>query len=366
MNYPRACIFLLFLAGTALADVVVMRDGAVRYGTVEAHDAETVRFRMERDGISSVAVVPLPQVARIIITPGAPPTPPRAAATPASAPAAETTLASPAPDTVADAPPAPQPIPSASDAELAAFQSRGFLLELAASALGKGPDDPERLPAAQRDLWEQALKADSAGKMPETLEALRGLEAAMHDLPAGLTRLDAIAQRQRDETFGTWMARIHWDLIHGKYSTGQFDLHDVREIECRDLIGLLRQATAGTLDPLKPFFPPVDDKTGLAQPFRVAQLQGITPANALEVKDQALFAAAVLLAQMKLEPEMPAIDRALLSSQLQNANRVLSRARDLESLARAAKTRAAQERKIAEEKAKRDAAIAAQKIPPNK
>ena len=186
----------------------------------------------------------------------------------------------------------------------------------------------------------------------------------MHDLPAGLPRLDAIAQRQRQEPFGTWMARIHWDVIHTRYSTGQFDLHDVRDIERPALISLLRQATAGAMDPLKSYFPPVDDKTGLPQPFRIAQLQGITPANALEVKDRALFAAAVLLAQMKMEPEMPAPDHALLASQLQNVNRVLSRARDLESLARSAKIRAAQERKIADEKAKRDAAIAAQKTPP--
>jgi hypothetical protein len=364
MIRPLACIFGLLVVGTAMADVVIMRDGSRRYGTVEAHDSETVHFRMERDGISSVAVIPLPQVTRIIITPGAPPAPPPASVIPSSGPAAPATRASPSPDPMADTSPSPPPISSASDAELAVFQSHGFLWELAASTLGKGPDDAERLPAAQRELWEQALKADGAGKSAETLDAVRGLEAAMHDLPAGLSRLDAISQRQRQESFGTWMARVHWDQIHTKYSTGQFDLQDVRDIERPALIRLLRQATAGALGPLKPYFPPLDDRTGLQQPFRVAQLQGITPANALDIKDRALYAAAILLAQMKLEPEMPVIDRALLASQLQNVNRVLSRARDLETLARAVKIRAEQERRIVEDKAKRDAAIAAQKSPP--
>ena len=97
--------------------------------------------------------------------------------------------------------------------------------------------------------------------------------------------------------------------------------------------------------------------------FRMAQLQGITASNALEVKDKSLLAAAVLLAQLKLEPEMPPVDRALLHGELENVNRVLGRARDLEPLAKAALVRADVERKAADEKARREAAIAAQKKP---
>ena len=366
MTRPLAAILVLFLAGNALADVVIMRDGSVRYGTVEAHDAQTVRFRLERDGISSVAIIPVPQISRIILGPAAPAAQAHAVLSPASSmPATAPALAGTAPS-AADPAPALQPVPSASEAELAVYQSRGFLWELAASSVGKGPDDPARLPAADRELWEQAVQADAAGKQGETLDALRHLEAAMHDLPGGLTRLNAIAQRERHESVGTWMARLHWDLINRKYSTGQFDLHDVRDIERPALIALLRQTTAGALEPLKTYFPPVDDKTGVPQAFRVTQLQGITTSNALEVKDKSLFAAAVVLAQLKLEPDMPAIDQAHLTAQLTNVNHVLSRARDLEPLARAAQIRAAQERKAAEEKARRDAAIAAPKASPGK
>ena len=60
---------------------------------------------------------------------------------------------------------------------------------------------------------------------------------------------------------------------------------------------------------------------------------------------------------------MLAIDRNLLSTQLGTVNRILSRARDLEPLAKAAIARAEQEKRIAEEKARRDAAIAAQRKP---
>ena len=361
-------MFALLFAGTAGADVVIMRDGSVRYGTMISHNASEVQFRTERDGITLVVAIPVPQISRIIVgaEPPAPASQPLLVVGPAAGPATEPAtnparpVAHPA-GAVAESAPATQSVPSASEAELATFASRGFMRELMATSLGNGPDDVNRLPAADRELWEQAVKADAAGKRAETLEAQRALEAAMHDLPEGLPRLEAIARRERREGFGTWMARVHWELIGGKYSTGQFDLNDVREPERRPLIGLLRKATAGALEPLRTYFPPVDEKTGVPGPFRVSQLQGITAGNALEVKDKALFAAAVLLGQLKLEPEMPGVDRALLYGQLGNVNRVLGRARDLEPLAKAALVRAEQEKKAAEEMARREAAIAAQR-----
>ncbi len=88
---------------------------------------------------------------------------------------------------------------------------------------------------------------------------------------------------------------------------------------------------------------------------------GITRDNALEIKDKAMFAVAVLAAQLKLEPDMPAIDRQLLSSQLANVNRALSRARDLEPAARQALARADLDRRAADEKARRATAIAQQR-----
>jgi hypothetical protein len=378
MNIPMACIFGLLLAGTAGADVVVMRDGSMRYGTLISRNAAEVRLRTNREGITLEVAIPVGQISRIVVGAEPPAARPVAAAGTASAPATTAPASVPMATggaargpAVAVAPPpagavtqsaaAGQSVPSASEAELAAFQTHGFLWELLASSLGKGPDDVNRLPAADRELWEQALQANSAGKQAETLDALRSLEAAMHDLPDGSGRLDEIARRERNESFGTWMARVHWDLINGKYSTGQFDLSDVRAIERRPLIGLLKKATADAMAPLRTFFPPVDEKTGVPAAFKMAQLQGITTGTALDLKDKSLLAAAVLLAQLKLEPEMPGADRALLYGELENVNRVLARARDLEPLAKAALVRAEQEKKAAEEKARREAAIAAQK-----
>ena len=106
MTRPLAAILVLFLAGNALADVVVMRDGSVRFGTVEAHDAQTVRFRLERDGISSVAMIPVPQISHIILGPAAPaPQPPIALSTASSMPAtapAPAGMVSTAPDPAPD------------------------------------------------------------------------------------------------------------------------------------------------------------------------------------------------------------------------------------------------------------------------
>src|ERR1043165_6656027 len=112
------------------------------------------------------------------------------------------------------------------------------------------------------------------------------------------------------------MGKLHWELIAGKYATGQFDLKDVRDVEKPAIIGQLKMNTDAALLPLKPYFPPVNDKTGQPEPFRNSQLQGITASNALDVKEQALHAAAILAAQLRLEPNMPAVDRNLLGNQL--------------------------------------------------
>jgi hypothetical protein len=355
MRTQLHAIFLLFLSAVAAGDTVVMRDGSIRQGTIVSHDENELRLKVDGDGITGVIAIPLKHVARVAF--GAPPA---MASEPAVAPAVAQTQPATLP-TVPDSTVMPDRVPSASDAELAAFQSHGFMGELLASAMGSGLDDLNRLPAAERDLWDRAVKADAQGHKADTLEALRALEAAMQELPGGASRLNGIARRQRDESFGVWMARIHWELIAPKYSTGQFDLKDVRDIERPALIGLLKQNTAPALEPLKPYFPPVDQKSGQPTAFRNSQLQGITAANALEVKDQSLRAAAILLAQLRLEPDMPAVDRGLLSMQLGTVNRILSRSRDLEPLARATLARAEQEKRNAEEKARRDAAVAAQR-----
>jgi hypothetical protein len=79
------------------------------------------------------------------------------------------------------------------------------------------------------------------------------------------------------------------------------------------------------------------------------------------VKDKALFATAVLRAQLTLEPGMPAADRGLLTRQLVTVNRVLTRSRDLEAAAKMAMAKAERERKQAEEIARREAAKQRQK-----
>jgi hypothetical protein len=356
MKSRAALIFLMPLAaaGPAVADTIELRDGSIRHGIVESRDSSQIRLRIDRDGISGSAVIPMSQISRIVLEPHSavaplPPPPLQLALDTSPAPAPATAPAIPI------VPPTP--------AEITVFQSRGFLHELMSSAAGAGPDDVDRLPAAQRELWSKAVEADSRGDRVHTLEFLRALDASMQTLPLGQKRLDAITRRQHQESFGLWMARTHWEVLSAKYSNAQFDLTDVRDAECPVLIGLLKEKTDPALDPLRSFMPPPDEKTGQPTPFKPAQLQNLTAANALEIKDKAAFAAAVLLAQLKLEPDMPPIDRALLSNQLAAVNRIFSRARDLEPAAKAAIVKAEMDRRAADEKARRDAAMAAQHHP---
>jgi hypothetical protein len=93
-------------------------------------------------------------------------------------------------------------------------------------------------------------------------------------------------------------------------------------------------------------------------------LQTISAGNALDVKEKSTYAAAVLLAQLRLEPGMPPIDKGILYNQLTIVNRILRKSMDMESMARAAMTRAEQERRAAEEKARREATIQASRPRP--
>jgi len=349
-------LLIIFAAASpAAADTIELRDGSIRRGIVESRDSSQVRLRIDRDGISGSAVIPMSQIARIVLETNT------AVATLPTASLQWTLDASPlpAPSTTAPAISVAPPTP----AEIAAFQSRGFLPELINTAAGTGPDDLARLPAADRELWSKAVDADAHNDRAHTLEFLRALDTSVQKLPQGPQRLDAIARRQRQESFGMWLARAHWEVLSTKYATAQFDLTDIRDAERPVLIGLLKEKTDPALDPLKSFFAPPDEKTGQPAPFKPAQLQNLTAANAMEIKDKACFAAAVLLAQLKLEPDMPPMDRALLSNQLATVNRILSRARDLEPASKAAIVKAEMDRRAADEKARRDAAIAAQHRP---
>ena len=183
----------------------------------------------------------------------------------------------------------------------------------------------------------------------------------MRNLPDGVARLDAISRRERKESFGVWMARVHWESFGTKPVNGQFDLSDVRDVERRALIGFFKEKTGPALEALKQFFPPADERTGQYGAFKISQLQNISAGNAVEMKEKAAYAAAILLAQIKLEPGMPPMDKGMLYNQLIIVNRIRSRAAEMETLARAAAVKAEQERRAAEEKARRDAAIQANK-----
>jgi hypothetical protein len=131
------------------------------------------------------------------------------------------------------------------------------------------------------------------------------------------------------------------------------------------LIGLLKEKTSPALDALRSYFPPVDPKTGRTMAFKNSQLSGISIGNAIEVKKQAVYASAVLTAQLMLEPAMDSVDKALLVSQLSMVNRIRSRASTLEPLAQSAKLReqlaqahTQEQQNKANEKARRDAALA--------
>ena len=178
-------------------------------------------------------------------------------------------------------------------------------------------------------------------------------------VPPALTQ---ISRRVRHEGFGTWMGRVHWEVINAKFTNGQFDLSDVRDAERSVLIGLMKgKMSTAALEPLKTYFPPNDEKTGRPVPSKPAQLSGITLTNALEVKDQSQLASALLLGQLKLEPDMSQLDRTFLTTQLTTVNRILSRARELEPQARAAIAKAEQQKRMDAEKAQRDAALNARK-----
>jgi hypothetical protein len=338
-------VLLSLAAVAARAETVVLRDGTTRQGTIEKKDLVELHLRLAGDGISAKMVIPLADVVRIEPDPE-----PSVATTPPVARAAPAPLAR-----AADAPPATAPSAAATTRPATAFAGRGFFAEMASSLVGQGPDAPDRLPADVRKLWDAAMQVDAQGKRADTLDALRALEEEVHGVPGGVERLEGVSRRVREEGFGAWMARVHWDVLAAGYKLGQFDLGDVRDVERPLLIGMLRQKTEPALEPLRSYFPPIDQKTGNPQPFKPAQLQGIGAGNAIEVKEKAAYASAVLRAQLKLEPDMPGVDRQLIAGQLAAVNRILSKAVSLEPAARMAQQKAERDRKMAEDRARREA-----------
>jgi len=321
-----AGLFAGIACGVAYGDIVEMTDGTTKKGTVVRKTDTELHLQVDHGGLKATVTVPMKNVARIV------------------------------PEEKEEAPPAPpadlssSPTPPVSQPKVlvvpALPPTNGFLMELAASAVGAGPNDLRRLQPVLQELWQDAVKyAGKEGEQKEKeqwgklLERLRDLNDAFEPLEGGMDRLEAICKRERNESFALWMAKVRWEVISDNYGVGRFDLEDVREAERKPLIGILREKTKPAMDPLRSFFPPTHPRTGKYEPFKPTQLAGITVNNAIDVKKKAAYAAAILLAQLKLEPEMSGLDKAFFGSQLTMVRRVLERATALEPAAKAAERR---------------------------
>lgn len=317
------------VAGGALADTVVLKDGTRRSGTVVSQDSAGVRLRMDDNGMRVTVAIPADQIAYVEKESTA------AATKPATAPATTTT----------------KPVTPVTTAP--AVTTRGFMRELLASATGKGPDSPARLNEAQRTALNKAYNADLQGKHAEVVDALLELHGLMAKEPG---RLNGVSRRVKGVDFGVWLAGARWAVASKNVRGGSINWGDpgVLEVEKPALIAILRTQTEPALAPLRPFMGAMGANGAVGQPTK-EQLAAIQVGNALELRDKSLFAVAVLSAQVKFEPEMPAVDRALLSSQLSVARRVLGRCNELAPQAQALAEKAAREKRIADEKARREA-----------
>lgn len=224
--------------------------------------------------------------------------------------------------------------------------------------------DPASLSPQTRKYWDALLSADEAGDKRSVLDNMTSLAKAYERQPA---RLNLLAMRAKNIPFSTWMAQTRWDLWMTSTRRQVFDISAVTEIERYELIHLLRGKTQEALEPLKTYFPPEQRPRATSGPSvpttrmttnapvtpAANPLNGITVANTLEVREKALYAAAILGAQMKLEPDMPAIDRLFLAEQSRNVQAVLARTSQTLPGAMAAKEKADREKRLADEKAAR-------------
>ncbi|MGN6369149.1 MAG: hypothetical protein ACTHN5_12880 [Phycisphaerae bacterium] len=323
---------LAVVAGSTWADKIYLKDGHTREGIITDQTDTEYHVKIDDGGLAATISIPRKDVAKIEKGPVKPPEPPPPAPTP-----------EPSNSSVTVQPITPEGTPTQSAAGAGTTQPatmsstlpppRGFITEFFASAVGNGPDNINRLPQDLQDLWKEAQAADASGKKATELEALRKLEEAFRNAGA-LDRLDGLSLKEHNQPFGQWMATVHFAVMSDNYRGGMFDLNDVRDVEREPLIGLMKEKTPETVEPLKSYFPPVNDKTGRFEAFKPTQLSGITVDNALDLKDKALFARALISAQLRLEPQMPPADRQLLSSQLTVISPIISKCTQLEPAAR--------------------------------
>jgi hypothetical protein len=253
----------------------------------------------------------------------------------------------------AEAPPA-STAPATAPATRPQVFHPGFLVVWAQIAAGfrADPADPGALPAPACDQWQALLQAQQSKDLPAQARALTDLAHTYADSPR---RLDFLAQRAVGKSFDMWLAETRWQAIKTQCRMGRFDLADVTDIEKPALIGILRQETQAAVDPVRSFLPaagaPAPEPGSKNDP-----LNTITVENCIETHAKAAYAAAVLQAQLTLEPTMPGVDRTFLVRQLYAVRRALNRAMQLEPQAKAAEAKRQQDQRIQEEKARHDAA----------
>jgi len=332
-------------APSAWADRVVLRDGRTREGTVLAQDTQGVTLQMGSQGLKMTVRIPAADVAEVQITP----------LTPATAPAPSP---APLPATPTPASTLPgQPVhPAATTRAFKALPAPGtqhFFREWILLGLGRqaAAHDPETLPPDQAALWTKATEDDAKKDHAAELVDL----AILANMPAMDLRLvNKLCYRQLGILLGPHLGQLRWEQMQKKTRMGQFDLSGITALETPTLIGLLRGATLEAITPLKPYYPLTPAQAALPRAQRPPDpLAAITLTKAPALKEQANLAAAIISAQLKLEPDMPLVDKTFLHQHAGNIRAIIAKCTELEPLARAAAEKAERERKINEAKTNR-------------
>lgn len=355
-----AALLALGMLGTlaARADRVVLRDGTTRQGTVVARDENIVTLRIGDQGLSMTVRIPTKDIAEVYITPKNPPAGPTAGTGPAPATTAPRTsvggnsITEPTnPSPAAKPLPAPQAVPGTEH-----FFREWFLLGMGMDAAHY---DPEKLPADQAALWNSALADCAARNRPAELADLTTLAT----LPQiDLRLLNKLCYRHHGELLPNWLAEARWEQLPRTNHFGQFDLTTVTPLETPVLIGLLRAATPAALEPVKPYYPLPPSAADLPKAQRPHDpLADIRPATASALKEKAFFAAAIISAQLTLEPTMLRVNQTYLKQQLWNLRVVIARCAELEPVAQAAAAKAAADLQALKLKEEHDQQMAAQK-----
>ncbi len=373
MRIPLCMIAGLMLAALCVprvdAALIRMADGSQRIGTILDRDSRKLAVLIDSDGIRSVVNIPRSEIYYIV--PGGSTDPLTGQFAPADSQirpiallsqgdSADNAATQPAGETTiilrgdpAGTRKSPKLQPSSPDF----FRQLGRLLSGQSGDLGDSAD----LPPQNRKIWDTLVAADTAGDKAAALSSMMALATAYEKQPA---RLHLLAMRYKQMRYSSWMAQTRWDWWSSQPRRTMLDVSKVPEIEKPELVLILRAKTAEAVEPLRGYFPPerahaavpASGPTSMASPQPITPaanpLSGITPANAIEVREKALYAAAILGAQLKLEPGMPAIDRLVLAEQSRHVQAVLARANSLLPAAAALKEKAEREKRAAEEKEK--------------